>query len=115
MWIACLSALQTFAEFASAGGGLRCASHRRQGVGDLTIATRCSVLVAQCSVHAAVPEALLEFITPVSTDIAGSLDDLRDIHCFTYRNLGDELLWAASMPSISSSGTSLRSLMVSAC
>lgn len=45
-------------------------------------------------------EALLEFITPVSTSIEGSLDTLKDIHRFTYGELGDELLWAASMPCV---------------
>jgi glutamate--cysteine ligase len=45
-------------------------------------------------------EALLEFITPVSDSISQSLDTLQDIHSFVYRHLGDEMLWAASMPCI---------------
>ena len=45
-------------------------------------------------------EALLEFITPVSDSIEDSLEKLRDIHRYVYRNIGDELLWAASMPCI---------------
>ncbi len=45
-------------------------------------------------------EALLEFITPVSTSIEGSLEELRNIHRYVYRHIGDELLWAASMPCI---------------
>ncbi len=45
-------------------------------------------------------EALLEFITPVSTSIGESLATLEDIHRFTYSELGDELLWAASMPCV---------------
>ena len=45
-------------------------------------------------------EALLEFITPVSTSIEGSLQTLEDIHSFTYQHLGEELLWCASMPCI---------------
>ena len=45
-------------------------------------------------------EALLEFITPVSTSIGESLATLEDIHRFTYGELGDELLWAASMPCV---------------
>ena len=45
-------------------------------------------------------EALLEFITPVSEDIEQSLDTLENIHSFAYQQLGDELLWAASMPCI---------------
>ena len=43
-------------------------------------------------------EALLEFITPVSTSIADCLDTLANIHRFSYAQLGDELLWSASMP-----------------
>ena len=45
-------------------------------------------------------EALLEFITPVSDCIAQSLGTLEDIHRFVYSQIGDELLWAASMPCI---------------
>jgi glutamate--cysteine ligase len=45
-------------------------------------------------------EALLEFITPVSTGIEQSIETLENIHSFTYRHLGDEMLWAASMPCI---------------
>jgi len=43
-------------------------------------------------------EALLEFITPVETSIETTLAQLRDIHRFTYQNIGDELLWPLSMP-----------------
>lgn len=45
-------------------------------------------------------EALLEFITPVSQSIGDSLEELENIHRFTYRHIGDELLWSASMPCI---------------
>ncbi|MEM9254862.1 MAG: glutamate--cysteine ligase [Pseudomonadota bacterium] len=45
-------------------------------------------------------EALLEFITPVSTSIDDSLQQLRDIHSFVYQQLEDEILWSASMPCI---------------
>lgn len=45
-------------------------------------------------------EALLEFITPVSTDIEESLQTLDNIHRYTYQQLDGELLWAASMPCI---------------
>ncbi len=43
-------------------------------------------------------EALLEFITPVSTDIDATLNQLDSIHRWTYANLGDEMLWPGSMP-----------------
>ena len=45
-------------------------------------------------------EALLEFITPVSTSIETTLSTLADIHTYVYRHLGKERLWAASMPCI---------------
>jgi glutamate--cysteine ligase len=45
-------------------------------------------------------EALMEFITPVDTGIEESLETLADIHRFTYSQLGDELLWATSMPCV---------------
>jgi glutamate--cysteine ligase len=45
-------------------------------------------------------EALLEFITPVSTRIEDCLQTLENIHSFTYRHLGSEMLWSASMPCI---------------
>lgn len=44
-------------------------------------------------------EALLEFITPVHSDIAGCLDELEAIHRFTLQQMdADEMLWVASMP-----------------
>ncbi|MCF8200240.1 MAG: glutamate--cysteine ligase [Sulfuritalea sp.] len=45
-------------------------------------------------------EALLEFITPPSQDPAFPLEFLRDIHRFTARQLGQETMWAGSMPCI---------------
>lgn len=43
-------------------------------------------------------EALLEFITPPSSDADQVLQTLENIHRYTYRQIGDELLWANSMP-----------------
>ena len=43
-------------------------------------------------------EALLEFVTPAFTTSWETLRFLCDIHQFTYDRLGDELLWATSMP-----------------
>ena len=43
-------------------------------------------------------EALLEFITPPTKDPAAPLQVLRDIHRYTVPRLGDETLWASSMP-----------------
>ena len=45
-------------------------------------------------------ESLLEFITPVHTTVTGCLNDLEEIHRFTYQKLAEqgELLWQTSMP-----------------
>ncbi len=43
-------------------------------------------------------EALLEFVTPAYRNTWEALRIVCDIHQFTYENLGEELLWAASMP-----------------
>lgn len=43
-------------------------------------------------------EALLEFVTPAFASTWETLHCVCDIHQFTYSQLGDELLWPASMP-----------------
>ena len=43
-------------------------------------------------------EALLEFITAPSASIDGVLEELDEIHRFTYQQIDDELLWVSSMP-----------------
>jgi len=43
-------------------------------------------------------EALLEFVTPAFATTWEALRCVCDIHQFTYAQLGDELLWTASMP-----------------
>ena len=45
-------------------------------------------------------EALLEFITPVCGSVEAALAHLDEIHRFTYANIGEELLWCASMPCV---------------
>ena len=45
-------------------------------------------------------EALLEFVTPAYTSTWEALSFLCDVHQFTHEKIGDELLWAASMPCI---------------
>ncbi len=45
-------------------------------------------------------EALLEFITPVRTDIDAVLGELDTIHRYVYGVLPDENLWTASMPCV---------------
>lgn len=53
-------------------------------------------------------EALLEFITPPTTDSAEALRFLHQLHAFTYRNLESELVWAASMPCVVDGESSIR-------
>ncbi len=43
-------------------------------------------------------EALLEFVTPAFTTTWEALRCVCDIHQYTYAQLGDEMLWSASMP-----------------
>lgn len=43
-------------------------------------------------------EALIEFITPPQQATPATLQFLGDIHQFTYGAIGEELLWATSMP-----------------
>lgn len=45
-------------------------------------------------------EALLEFVTPVCSEIPELIEFLTELHQFTYRNIGDEKLWVTSMPCI---------------
>ncbi len=43
-------------------------------------------------------EALIELITGVHTGVPACLEELKQIHQFVVRRIGDELLWGASMP-----------------
>ena len=43
-------------------------------------------------------ESLLEFITPVSSNISTLTAQLEDIHHFTQTKLGEEKMWPLSMP-----------------
>lgn len=52
-------------------------------------------------------EALLEFITPPFRDAHESLRFLRDTQQFVYNKLGDEFLWATSMPCVVSGEASI--------
>ena len=45
-------------------------------------------------------EALIELVTPTFRTSWELLQYLTDLHQFVYQHLGDELLWATSMPSI---------------
>lgn len=53
-------------------------------------------------------ESLLEFITPVARSVRDTLSQLRDLHRFTYRHIGDELLWPLSMPCYVSEAQEIR-------
>lgn len=43
-------------------------------------------------------EALLEFITPAITSPTKTIEWLMDLHTYTYQQIGNELIWANSMP-----------------
>lgn len=43
-------------------------------------------------------ESLLELITPALADPKQTIDLLNDVHQFTYHHLGNEIVWAGSMP-----------------
>ena len=43
-------------------------------------------------------EALIELITGVHTGVEECLEEMKRIHQFVYRHIGEELLWGASMP-----------------
>lgn len=45
-------------------------------------------------------EALIELVTPAFSESWVLIQFLCDLHQFTYRHLGDELLWATSMPCV---------------
>ena len=45
-------------------------------------------------------EALLEFVTSPHADVRDTLKSLTEIHAFVYRHLGNEMLWATSMPCV---------------
>jgi len=50
-------------------------------------------------------EAMLELITPPLDSIDEVLQHLHQTHCFVYKKLGNEFLWATSMPCILSGST----------
>jgi len=52
-------------------------------------------------------EALIELITPPCRTIKESLDFLDDLQSFVYSNLGNETLWATSMPCVVAGGESI--------
>jgi len=43
-------------------------------------------------------EALIELITGVHKEVAACLEEMKHIHQFVIRRIGDEVLWSASMP-----------------
>ena len=45
-------------------------------------------------------ESQLELITGVHDSVSGCIDELRRIHQFVYRSIGDETLWVGSMPCV---------------
>jgi len=45
-------------------------------------------------------ESLLEFITPVFDNAKDTLQFMHNLHQYSYQNMGEELIWPASMPCI---------------
>ena len=45
-------------------------------------------------------EALIEFITPPLNSVTEGLERLGDLQAYVYRRIGDEILWATSMPCV---------------
>lgn len=52
-------------------------------------------------------ESQLELITGVHESAGACLGELRDLHQFVYRQIGDELLWSSSMPCLLPDETSI--------
>lgn len=52
-------------------------------------------------------EALTELITPPCASPSAALAFLRETQAFVYRHLGEEILWATSMPCVVAGGTSI--------
>jgi glutamate--cysteine ligase len=52
-------------------------------------------------------EALLELITPPFAQMQDALAFLRDVQTYVYSKLGDEILWATSMPCVVAGETSI--------
>ncbi|RKT43280.1 glutamate--cysteine ligase [Thiocapsa rosea] len=52
-------------------------------------------------------EALLELITPPTSSVDEVLGFLTDLHAYVYRHLGDELIWATSMPCVLEGGAGI--------
>ncbi|NCC39480.1 MAG: glutamate--cysteine ligase [Gammaproteobacteria bacterium] len=52
-------------------------------------------------------EALLELITPPTGSVDELLAFLTDLHAYVYRQLGDELIWATSMPCVIEGGADI--------
>lgn len=52
-------------------------------------------------------EALLEFITPPFEQAVDTLSYLKDVQQYIYKNLGEEILWATSMPCVVAGETSI--------
>lgn len=52
-------------------------------------------------------ESLLEFITPPESNITTSIEQLVDIHKFTYESISEQYLWPMSMPCFISSETNI--------
>jgi glutamate--cysteine ligase len=99
--LAALDAAGACAAFARLQRGIEKESLRVTASGDLAQSPHPASLgsaLTHPSITTDFSEAQLELITRVHASIDGCLGELSDIHAFVYRSIGEELLWASSMP-----------------
>lgn len=98
-----ICAADSYAQLSKIVRGIEKESLRVTGRGTLAM-TPHSARLGSAATHPEITtdfsEALLEFITPPTTDVEGTLQRLNDIHHFTYQVLEDEYLWVNSMPCV---------------
>lgn len=94
---------KTLAELTQINRGIERECLRLDGLGNLAQSPHPDSLgSALChpSITTDFSESLLEFVTPVFTDIDECLEFLKELHQFTYQGIEDELIWMNSMPCI---------------
>ena len=90
-WLARRCGYLTLAEQAYFGGLLH-------DIGKFVLLAALQTVAGKKALDTDFSEALLEFVTPAFSTTWEALRCICDIHQFTYSNLGDEMLWTASMP-----------------
>jgi glutamate--cysteine ligase len=101
--LAALDAGSACAEFSRLRRGIEKESLRVTPAGDLALTPHPPALGSALThphITTDFSEAQPELITGVHESIDACLTELSDIHAFVYRNIGDEMLWASSMPCV---------------